>query len=150
MGENNRGKRWEDDLSAISYLHDTTSYVLVTSVSLSTAGAANTAAAIVNLSKYSDNIVYIESTGGPATNAGTTGLTVFFETRPASAIAWTPFKTNTAVESSGLSAFQVQGSGVADLSGVTHFGDVRVTIENTTDSSGTATVQAWIFSRTPK
>lgn len=146
----NKATKWEDDISAIASLHDTTSYVFIASQSLSTAGAANTAAAIVDLSRYNDNTIYINSTNGPAGNAGTTGLTVIFQTRPASAISWYTFRTESGVQTTGLSAFKLIGSGVAGLSGVSHFGDVKVTIENTTDSSGTATVQAWLFSRTPK
>lgn len=140
----------KDILSGIAVYHDTTAYVLISATSLETAGAANTAVAIVDLTKWADNILYINSTNGPATNAGTTGLTVTMETRPASAIAWFAFKTNSAVQTTGLSAFKIEGSGVAELSGVTHFGDIRVTIENTTDSSGTATLTAWLLQRTPK
>ncbi len=142
--------KWEDDINSIAELHDTTSFVTIALTSLSTAGAANTANAIVDLTKFSDSILYINSTNGPGTNAGTTGLTVIFETRPASGIAWFAFRTETGVETTGLSAFNIIGSGVASLSGVTHFNDIRITIENTTDSSGTATVQAWLNLRTPK
>jgi len=140
----------EVDLSSIAYLHDTTSYIAITSTSLNTAGAANTAAVIVDLTRYSENTLYINSTGGPATNAGTTGLTVFFDTRPASAIGWVTFRTESAVDVSSVTALRVIGSGVAATSGIKHWGDVRITIENTTDSSGTATVQAWLKSRTPE
>ena len=128
---------------------DATSHALIASTSLSTAGAANTAVAIMDVAKFNDNTLYINSTNGPAANAGTTGLTVFFETRPASAVNWFVFRTESGVLASGNSAFKLVGSGVAAISGVTHFRDVRITIQNTTDSSGTATVQAWMLSRTP-
>ena len=141
--------KYENDISGIADLHDTTSYALIASVGLETAGAASTANAIVNIGRYAESTVYINSTNGPATNAGTTGLTIIFDTRPASAIAWFTFRTETGVQTTGLSAFRIVGSGVAGLSGVAHFEDVRVTIQNTTDSSGTATVQAWMQSRTP-
>lgn len=141
---------YENNISAIAYLHDTTSYVLVPSTGLETAGAANTAVAIVDLARYAENVIYVNCTNAPATNAGTTGLTIIFETRPASAIPWFPFRTESGAQTTGLSAFEVIGSGVGELSGVTYFKDVRITIENTTDSSGTATVQAWMVSRTPK
>lgn len=140
---------WEDNVDAIGRMNDTTSLALITAISLSTAGAANTANAITDLTKWKDNTLYINSTNGPGTNAGTTGLTVFFETRPASAVGWTPFRTETGVAACGTTAIKIVGSGLATTSGITHFADVRVTIENTTDSSGTATVQAWVLSRTP-
>lgn len=146
---NNKAFGWEENISNIAYHHDTTSFVLIASTSLSTAGAANTAVGIIDLSKYSENTLYIDSTGGPAANAGTTGLTVIMQTRPASAIPWFTFRTESGIEVSGLSAIKIVGSGVASISGVTHFGDVKITIQNTTDSSGTATVQAWLLSRTP-
>jgi hypothetical protein len=128
---------------------DNTAYSLFGPIGLETAGAANTAASIVDLSKWSENTVYVNCTNGPAGNAGTTGLTVIFETRPASAIGWVVFRTETGVQTTGLSAFKIVGSGVAALSGVTHFKDVKITVQNTTDSSGTATVQAWLLQRTP-
>jgi len=149
MAKEIHSTQWESDISAIARMHDTTAHALIASVGLETAGAANTAVAIVDISKYSDNTLYINSTNGPGTNAGTTGLTVFFEARPASAIGWQSFRTESGVQTTGLSAFKIVGSGVAALSGVTHFQDIRVTIQNTTDSSGTATVQAWLLSRTP-
>jgi hypothetical protein len=34
------------------------------------------------------------------------------------------------------------------MSGILYFRDVRITIQNTTDSSGTCTVAAWMLSRT--
>ena len=129
---------------------DATSYVLIASVGLETAGhAACTAAAIIDISKWQENTLYVQSTNGPAGNAGTTGLTVIMETRPASAVAWTPFRTESGVQTTGLSAFKVIGSGVAALSGTTHFKDIRITVQNTTDSSGTATVVAYMNQRTP-
>jgi len=138
-----------DYLSAVARLHDVTAHVLVSATSLSTAGAANTAVSIVDLSKWEENTLYIDSTGGPATNAGTTGLTVFFEARPASAAPWVTFRTESGVDTSSTTLWKIIGSGIADSSGITHFGDVRITIENTTDSSGTATVNAYVLSRTP-
>lgn len=145
----NHANQWEEDISSIAYLHDTTSFVFITAVGLETAGAASTANAIVDLTKWAENTLYIDSTAAVARTANT-ALTVIFETRPASGIGWTTFRTETAVNESGLSAWNIVGSGVAGVSGVTHFGDVRITIENTTDSSGTATVQAWLKLRTPK
>lgn len=139
-----------EGIDNISQYYDNTASLIITSVGLETAGAANTAAFILDISKFAENTLYVDSTGGPAANAGTTGLTVFFETRPASAITWTVFRTESGIEVSGLSAIKVIGSGVASISGVTHFKDIRITIENTTDSSGTATVQAWLLQRGPR
>ena len=139
---------WESQISAIAYLHDVTSFVVISATSLETAGAANTAVAILDVSKYKNNILYIQSTNGPAANAGTTGLTVIMESRPASAVAWTVFRTESGVVTTGASAYELVGSG-ATLSGVKHFGDVRITVQNTTDSSGTATISAYMMSRTP-
>lgn len=144
--ERNYETLFEDDL--MKY-HDATSTLLVSSTSLSTAGAANTANAIIDLSRYSQNTLYINSTNGPGTNAGTTGLTVIMQTRPASSVSWFTFRTESGIQTTGLSAIKITGSGVASISGITHFGDVKITIQNTTDSSGTATVQAWMSSRTP-
>lgn len=141
---------YESDISAIAYLHDTTSYIAIASTGLATAGAANTATTIIDLTRYSENTFYINSTGGPAANAGTTGLTVFFDARPASAIGWVNFRTESAVDVSSVTALRIIGSGVAATSGIKHWGDVRITIENTTDSSGTATVVGYIKSRTPE
>ena len=148
--------KWEDDISgthdnssAIARLHDTTSFVFIAPVGLETAGAASTANAIINLGKWAENTLYVESTSVVA-RANNTGLEIIFETRPASAIPWFVFKTNSGVTVSGLSAFKIDGSGIADLSGVSHFEDVRITIFNATDSSGSATVQAWLQLRTPK
>ena len=140
-----------EKLSGIAYFHDATSVLIIPSTGLDTAGAPNTCVAILDISRYSKNTLYIDSTGGPATNAGTTGLTIFFETRPASSAAWVGFRAESGVEVSGPSAFNIIGSGITSnaLSGVSHFKDIRITIQNTTDSSGTATVQAWVFSRTP-
>ena len=86
--------------------------------------------------------------GGPGTNAGTTGLTVIMEARPASAVAWYPFRTESGVNTTGASAYRLVGSGTT-LSGIAHYEDIRITIENTTDSSGTATISAWLLQRTP-
>ena len=138
----NNAHRWED-------WYDATSHALIASTSLSTAGAANTAVATMDVAKFNDNTLYINSTNGPAGNAGTTGLTVFFETRPNSAASWFTFRTESGVLASGNSAFKLMGSGVASISGISHFKEIRITIQNTTDSSGTATVQAWMLSRTP-
>jgi len=138
-----------DYLSGIAGFHDTTAHVLVSATSLSTAGAANTAVGIVDLSKWEENTLYIDSTGGPATNAGTTGLTVFFEARPVSAVPWQLVRTESGIDTSSTTIWKIIASGIAGSSGTTHFGDVRITIENTTDSSGTATINAYVLSRTP-
>ena len=145
MDEKNFNSEFE---GYIASFYDATSYLAITSVGLETAGAVSTASFIVDLSRYSQNTLWVESTSVVA-RAANTGLTVIMETRPSSAIGWYVFRTESGVSESGLSAIRVMGSGVADLSGVTHFKDVRITIENTTDSSGTATVQAWMSSRTP-
>jgi len=127
---------------------DDTGYSLIASVGLETAGhAACTAAAIIDLSRYKENSLYLTMTNGPAANAGTTGLTVIMESRPSSAIAWFPFRVDTGVTTTGRAILNVVGSG-ANASGVLYFRDVRITIENTTDSSGTCTVAAWMLSRT--
>ena len=141
-------------LSGINYRlvngMDNTSYTVLTSVGLETAGHANcTASTIIDISKWSENTFYLQSTNGPAGNAGTTGLTVFFQTRPASAVAWYTFRTESGVQTTGLSAFKVEGSGVAGLSGTTHFKDLKIIVQNTTDSSGTATVIGYMNQRTP-
>ena len=141
--------QWEQHVSSIAALHDTTMVAIIAATSLSTAGAANTAVHIRDVSRYKTNTLYIQSTNGPAANAGTTGLTVIMETRPASAVAWTVFRTESGVQTTGASILNVIGSGIAATSGVSHFKDIRLTIENTTDSSGTATVQAWLNQRTP-
>lgn len=136
--------------STLSYNMDNTSYVLIASVGLETAGhALCTAAAIIDISRWSENTLFVQSTNGPAGNAGTTGLTVIMEARPASGVAWTPFRTETGVQTTGLSSFRIVGSGVAALSGATHFKDIKLTVQNTTDSSGTATVVAYMLQRTP-
>jgi len=145
MDEKNFNSEFE---GYIASFYDATSYLLIPSTGLETAGAASTANAIIDLSRYSQNTLWVESTSVVA-RAANTGLTVIMETRPSSAIGWYVFRTESGVSESGLSAIRVMGSGVADLSGVTHFNDVRITIQNTTDSSGTATVQAWLSSRTP-
>ena len=127
---------------------DDTGYSLIASVGLETAGhAACTAAAIIDLSRYKENSLYLTMTNGPAANAGTTGLTVIMESRPSSAIAWFPFRTETAVTTTGRTIINVVGSG-GTMSGILYFRDVRITIENTTDTSGTCTVAAWMLSRT--
>lgn len=144
---------WENHVSGLAYRSarymDSTSVALIASTSLETAGAVNTAAAIFNMGQFKEATLYVNCVNGPAANAGTTGLTVFFQTRPASAISWFTFRTETGAQTTGLSAYKIIGSGVASLSGVTHFEDVKITVENTTDSSGTATVQAWAQLRTP-
>ena len=150
MPQNEHAFDWESHISAIAYLHDTTSYSLIASVGLETAGHADsTAAAIINLGRYAENTLYLESTAAVA-RANNTGLEVIMETRPASAISWYVFKTNSGLNESGLSAMSIDGSGIADVSGVSHFEDVRITVFNATDSSSTATIQAWVQSRTPK
>lgn len=143
-----KGYTWEDQISAIAWMHDVTSYVVISSTSLETAGSTNSAVAIFNVSKYKENILYIQSTNGPGNNNDATGLTVTLESRPASAVAWTTFRVETGVNPTGAAGIELVGSG-GTLSGVKHFGDVRVNIENTTDSSGTATLSAFIMSRTP-
>ena len=129
-----------------SYMDDT-GYSLIASVGLETAGAVNTAAAIIDLSKYKENTLYLTMTNGPAANAGTTGLTVIMESRPTSAIAWFPFRSDSGVTTTGRAILNIVGSG-GTMSGISYFKDVRITIENTTDSSGTCTVAAWVLSRT--
>ena len=127
---------------------DDTGYSLIASVGLETAGhAACTAAAIIDLSRYKENSLYLTMTNGPAANAGTTGLTVIMESRPSSAIAWFPFRTDSGVTTTGRTMLNVVGSG-GTMSGILYFRDVRITIQNTTDSSGTCTVAAWMLSRT--
>ena len=126
---------------------DNTSVVLIATASLTTAAASQSANAVINIAKWSENTVYIESTAAAA-RANDTGLTVVFETRPASAIGWYVFRTETGVNESGLTAYKIMGSGVEGLSSVTHFGDIRLTIDNISDS-GSATVVAWLKSRTP-
>ena len=143
-----RSYQYEEQISAIAYMHDVTSFVVISATSLETAGAANSAVAIFNVSRYKENILYIQCTNGPAANAGTTGLTVTMQSRPASAVAWTTFRTESGINTTGAAGIELVGSG-GTMSGVKHFGDVRVNIENTTDSSGTATLSAYIMSRTP-
>lgn len=139
--------RWEKNVSAIAYLHDTTSFTLIATTGLTTAAATQTANAVINLSRYKENTLYVDSTAALARTSNS-GLTIIFETRPVAAAPWIVFKTNSAVTESGLSAFKIDGSGIADLSSVSHFADVRITIDNISDS-GSATVQAWMVSRTP-
>jgi hypothetical protein len=129
---------------------DTTSYALFTKISLNSAGAAGGPSAVtcvVNLSKWKENTLYVDSSCALA-RAQATGLTISIATRPASAIAWQVVNTYTGCDESGLTIMPIVGSGIADTSGMKHFGDVRILIDNISDS-GSATVLAWMFSRTP-
>lgn len=144
----------ESDLSGINsrvvdHL-DNTSYALFNKISLNSAGAAggpSAVTAVINLAKWKENTLYVDSSCAVA-RAQTTGLTISLATRPASAVAWQIFNTYTGCDESGLTIMPVVGSGIADTSGMKHFGDVRIIIDNISDS-GSATVLAWMFSRTP-
>lgn len=146
---------YESDVSGIRELasgiksyHDSTAYTLIDSTGLGTAAAAQTAAAILNIGRYQQNMFWIDSTASPA-RGDNTGLTVIMETRPASGSPWTIFRTETAVNESGLTPLQVIGSGIAETTGVTHFEDIRITVDNLTNGSGSATIVGYMVQRTP-
>ena len=152
--------KYEEDLSGIkgsvasiyanlAYNIDSTAYSIFPGVvSLNTAATVGRTAitAVMDLSKWAQAILYIDSSAAVARTAAT-GLTVSLACRPESAIAWTLFNTYSGVDESGVTVYRIQGSGIADTSGMNRFGDVRLIIDNITDS-GSATVQAWLFART--
>jgi len=103
-----KGFAWEEQVSGLAYLNgDKTAASVLAATSLQTAGHANsTATFVVNLGRYAENTLYIQSANGPVTNAGTTGLTVFMGSRPASAVGFSLFKTETGVQTTGACLYE--------------------------------------------
>ena len=139
----------DEKLSGIAYWHDATAYVFIPTTSLNSGAAALTAiAAIGNISKWKEATLYVDSSAANV-RAATTGLTITMQCRPSSAVAWQTFRAESGCDESGLTILKIIGSGNQNTSGMTHFGDIRVNIANISDS-GSATVQAWLFGRSPQ
>ena len=100
---------------------------------------------IVDLSRYSENWLYVDHTCLVAAAGATTGVRADFYVRPTSGSPWVLIAANSNM-TSGAFAQKVIGSGIASSSGLTFIKDLKTLFTNVA-SSGTAVISAYIMSK---
>ena len=110
------------------------------------AAALKTKTATADLTRYSENTLYLTVTSLIAANAMTTGFEYTVYSRATSTYPWATILSNSAV-GTGNYAIKLVGSG-GTSSGISHLGKVKIELVNQSNS-GTALSTAYILSRTP-
>ena len=123
--------------------YDTTSISIFSAVQAET-GATKTGT-IVDLSNYSNYMLYIDSSSVTTVAAGMTGLEVAFFTRAVSGAAWLRIALQSGINAEGGTLMKVEGTG-GYTSGIVPLRDLKVEAKNVS-SSATATLNAYIVAK---
>lgn len=127
-----------DNLSAINAnTVDATAHTLRANGDIST---SVTVTAVVDVSRFAHNTIFVETTNAAAI---TTGLTLTTYARPASGVPWATIRVESGIISGSFACSLQSGA----LATATYFKDIKILIHNEC-SSATSTMQAYLLSRT--
>lgn len=134
--------QFEQDIHNVSDFFDVTSTQILNQQAETGATVTGT---IIDLSKYSSNMLYIDSSSVTTVAAGMTGLEVSFYTRATSGSPFLQIALQSGVGAEAATLMKIEGTG-GYTSGVVPIRDLKVLVKNVS-SSATATIQAWVVSK---